>query len=346
MAIRQRARVRPVRYGWGVSCALIALAAGVVAGLALLIHSAAPRWFAPSTAPAVGQWAVLVDQQGIPWSEFRRQLALFERLYTGPRAARESPAARAIQWRIEDRAVDQAIGEYLIVRAARRAHLSASELAVRETTRRMLASAGGPGQAQARWGITPRDVRRAATLRVLDGLLTRLKNDRHWLDRAARDARIVYYVGSRTGQADGPIVTTLLGHLGPGFVARDLKGRTVALADLAGQPVVLTLWATHCLWCGDDLVVLQEFAWRHRGVRVVAVDQGDSPAAVRAYLRGAILTLAVWLDEGSVSGGLYAPIGYPATYFIDRTGIVRDVVLGPLVDRRDLENRAAVLGGG
>ena len=67
---------------------------------------------------------------------------------------------------------------------------------------------------------------------------------------------------------------------------------------------------------------------------VLAVAVEDSRAAVTEYAKESKLTFAIALDLNSTVKRAYRIFGPPATFFIDRRGIIRDIVVGPLTPER------------
>lgn len=321
---------------------LIALGSGVAVALAVLaLYGPRQPVAQRATATERVQAAATVDGFIISMAVYHRQVLLYQHLYSGPRAAHGSLAAATIRQHIEDRAVDQAIGDYLIVREARRRQLVASPRDVSRTLAGLILAAGGATQAHAKWGLSMTDLRRVATLQVLNLRLVSLSHDRYWMEHAAAVATVVYFVGSRAGRAPDMYPAGDPGHPAPAFVAVDLAGHTTALANLAGSPVVLTLWNVACITCLSELALLQQFAQSHHDVRVIALDEGDSVRAIRTYVRGMAITFSIWRDPDSVVQDLYASTGLPSTYFVDPTGTVRDMNIGPMIDAATINARAA-----
>lgn len=99
------------------------------------------------------------------------------------------------------------------------------------------------------------------------------------------------------------------------------------LAD--GRPLVVNLWATWCGPCRAELPVLAEAQRRHPGVRFVFVNQGETAAAVQAYLAREGLELSdLWLDRASQLGPAVGSRGLPTTVFVDAAGRRRHAHLG------------------
>ena len=128
-----------------------------------------------------------------------------------------------------------------------------------------------------------------------------------------------------------------VGDPAPQFQAVSLDGeRTVSLSDYAGQTVLVNLWATWCAPCRFETPYLQSVYEenRDRGFMVVGVSV-DSPSAfdlVDEFLDEMGVTYDILLDPEMVSTDVFMPIGYPASYLIDREGVIRFTRLGPIAE--------------
>jgi len=81
----------------------------------------------------------------------------------------------------------------------------------------------------------------------------------------------------------------------------DLEGGPLELSPPAeGESLVLHYWATWCPTCGPELAALATSAraCEGTGVRVLAVDVGESAEVVRRFLAERSLALSVALDPG------------------------------------------------
>lgn len=102
----------------------------------------------------------------------------------------------------------------------------------------------------------------------------------------------------------------------------DPDGKSAKLADFAGKPVLLNLWATWCAPCVKELPTLDQLA-RQGGVQVLAVSQDSGPhASVVAFLQGhQIGTLEPYQDsKSSLSGALGPDTVLPTSILIDANG--------------------------
>lgn len=122
----------------------------------------------------------------------------------------------------------------------------------------------------------------------------------------------------------------------PELVATSLTGDTVAVTSFEGQPVLLNLWATWCAPCRRETPYLQTLHERYldQGLRVVGVtvDARGSEAAVRDFVSEFGVTYTILADPDMISMDRYAVIGLPATFLLDREGIIRHVVTGPVAE--------------
>ena len=122
----------------------------------------------------------------------------------------------------------------------------------------------------------------------------------------------------------------------PDFFLRTLNGRSVRLSDYRGKTVVLNFWASWCPPCRREMPDFQTL-WEERGpsgpddLVILAVNllPEDTIAAAEGFVDEFGLTFPILLDtsRGEVSQR-YGVQALPATFFIDRDGIVRTTALG------------------
>ena len=99
----------------------------------------------------------------------------------------------------------------------------------------------------------------------------------------------------------------------------------------AGRPTVVNLWASWCGPCRSEMPMLAAAQQRHRDVRFVFVNQGESADAVQRYLQDEGLALdEVWLDTGAALGPAVGSRGLPTTLFFNARGQRTDAHLGVL----------------
>lgn len=123
----------------------------------------------------------------------------------------------------------------------------------------------------------------------------------------------------------------LVGKKAPIFTATLLDGASFDLGEQLGQDVIiLDFWATWCGPCREALPTLSEVAgaYQDRGVKLFAVDLGESTADVKTYLDQSGLPLTVVMDDDGSVAAAYGAEAIPQTVIIDRQGTVRYVHVG------------------
>lgn len=127
----------------------------------------------------------------------------------------------------------------------------------------------------------------------------------------------------------------------PDFSFTTFDGETIRLADLKGKGVVLNFWASWCDPCRAEAAMLQS-AWQREsanGIVFVGLDYLDQEHAARAYLAEFDITYPSGPDLQSTTARRYGIQGVPETFFIDPTGEIKSLVIGPLLSEADLNQR-------
>jgi cytochrome c biogenesis protein CcmG, thiol:disulfide interchange protein DsbE len=134
-------------------------------------------------------------------------------------------------------------------------------------------------------------------------------------------------------------VSPLVGHAAPDFaisVYNGSSGQTLRLAELRGHPVVVTFWASWCQPCQEETPILEAAYQKYaaEGVVFIGVDYEDKPDAAQAFLRQYGVTYPAGPDTSNGNSAIaYGVTGPPETAFVDRSGTVRQKIIGMLDDR-------------
>ena len=163
-----------------------------------------------------------------------------------------------------------------------------------------------------------------------------------WFGLRARDKRFPLLAGAGAGAAIFAlaalarlIMPAAPVHM-PAMTLERLAGGKLDLSALAGKPVVINLWASWCGPCRREMPVLRDAQLAHPGTTFVFVNQGETAAAINAYLRDNNLVLDnVVLDARPALARVLDAKALPTTFFFDRHGV--------LVSRRVGELSAATL---
>lgn len=131
-------------------------------------------------------------------------------------------------------------------------------------------------------------------------------------DEAQENADIAAHEEALTGTLD----RSLAGEALPEFSVIDPDGTELVLGELAGQPVLLNLWATWCAPCVVEMPLLDDLAGELEGqVRVITVseDSKGAEAVVPFFEQRDLPNLPRWMDPRndlamSFGGGAVLPL--------------------------------------
>ena len=120
----------------------------------------------------------------------------------------------------------------------------------------------------------------------------------------------------------------------PEYRAVSLDGDSVSLAAHRGKVVLFNVWATWCHPCRDEIPELRALheKFQPRGFEVigVSVDAGGSDDAIRAFMKDFEMQYPVWRDPDDRVSTRFLVFGVPATFLIDREGVLLWRKVGPI----------------
>ena len=128
--------------------------------------------------------------------------------------------------------------------------------------------------------------------------------------------------------------------MAPDFTLTGFDGRTVTLSQLRGQVVIVNFWASWCPPCREEAAYLER-TWRKyegKGVVFIGVDWVDTQKEALAYIKEFDITYLNGPDIGTRIAQAYRIQGVPETFYVDKTGRLRGVHIGPLYPP-ELDNR-------
>jgi peroxiredoxin len=125
----------------------------------------------------------------------------------------------------------------------------------------------------------------------------------------------------------------LVGGPAPEITLQDLQGQEVKLADLRGKVVLLNFWATWCKPCKEEMPAMQASydKLRGQGLVVLAVNELEDTEKVIEHVRKHGHTFPVVMDHDNRVANRYGVVGLPASFIVDRQGIVREKIFGSLL---------------
>ena len=125
----------------------------------------------------------------------------------------------------------------------------------------------------------------------------------------------------------------LVGGPAPEITLKDLQGQEIKLSDLRGKVVLLNFWATWCKPCKDEMPAMQASydKLRGQGLVVLAVNELEDTEKVIEHVRKHGHTFPVVMDHDNHVANRYGVLGLPASFLVDRQGIVREKIMGSLL---------------
>lgn len=125
-----------------------------------------------------------------------------------------------------------------------------------------------------------------------------------------------------------------LGALAPDYRTVALSGDSVSIAGERGRVLLLNVWATWCHPCRSEIPELRAIHERYqtRGLKLVgvSVDRDGSDADIRQFMGEFAMTYPIWRDPDERVNSLFLVVGVPATFLVDRAGILRWRKTGPI----------------
>ena len=132
----------------------------------------------------------------------------------------------------------------------------------------------------------------------------------------------------------------LVGKPAPDFTLRSADGAQVQLHALRGRPVLVNFWGVSCPPCRHEVSLLQA-AWtadKGRGLMILGVDeQRDDAPSVSAFTSERGVTYPMLLDAAQTVAPVYGIKDLPQSILIDSTGVIREVIPSPFLDRQTLD---------
>ena len=155
---------------------------------------------------------------------------------------------------------------------------------------------------------------------------------------------------SHSSNATGNATTTSvpsvakIGAQAPAFNEPTVAGPSLSMAGLRGKPVYLNFFASWCPPCNEEApdvdAVQQQF--KSDGLQVVGVDVLENEKKAQLFVDQHHLSYPAVVDSGTLRDA-YNINGMPVHVFIDRSGVVKKIVIGELSKSEMIANVKSIL---
>ncbi len=147
---------------------------------------------------------------------------------------------------------------------------------------------------------------------------------------------VLSYTQQQSTIGSVPLGTSALLRVGkpaPEFSLKTLDGAgTVSLMQLRGKRVLINFWASWCAPCIEETPALIE-AYRQLNdpnVAFVAIGLQDDLSNLKKFAAANGVPYLVVSDVDGAVGDAYAVRGLPTTILVDSSGVVQNIVSGPV----------------
>jgi len=131
------------------------------------------------------------------------------------------------------------------------------------------------------------------------------------------------------------------GAVAPAWSEPSIPGPNLSSESLRGKALYLNFFASWCPPCNSEAPAIDALAraYRARGLQVVGVDVLENARKAGEFRQRHALSYPVVVDDGTLRDR-YEINGLPVHVFVDRSGVVRKIVVGQLAPqamRADIE---------
>lgn len=178
-----------------------------------------------------------------------------------------------------------------------------------------------------------------------------------------------WFIGDRQGWTEigqGGVNATLLPKVGqpaPELFTMDTNGQPILLSRLQGEAVWINFWGSWCPPCRAEMPEVQQAyeTLAPQGLQVLSIAMQESPEDALRYRDSVGATFPVYVDPTRIAGMIdstrqpelaqqmalmtrdWQIANFPTHIFIDRDGIVQDIVLSQMTYEEAVEHGEAVL---
>jgi thiol-disulfide isomerase/thioredoxin len=124
----------------------------------------------------------------------------------------------------------------------------------------------------------------------------------------------------------------LLPEAAPALDLPILGGGRIDLPSLKGRVVLVNFWATWCPPCRKEMPSMERLrtALAARPFTIVAVNAGDTPDEIEAFLKQLPVSFPIAMDEDGQQLKGWQAFVFPTSYLVDKQGRIRYGLYGSI----------------
>lgn len=135
-----------------------------------------------------------------------------------------------------------------------------------------------------------------------------------------------------------PQIGPQVSKIAPDFILTNLIGEKISLGAFRGKPVLLNFWASWCGPCRQEMPYLQAILAEKTGVAILTINIRESQKTVSDFMKRNDYTFPVLLDSDGKVSQSYQIQAIPATFLIDKNGIIKAVKVGAFRNKAEIED--------
>ena len=122
------------------------------------------------------------------------------------------------------------------------------------------------------------------------------------------------------------------GFTAPDFTLSLLDGGDISLSELRGKVVLVNFWTSWCPPCRKEMPAIESVYRSYKDIGLVVIGLNltaqDSRQDAASFAQEVGVTFPIALDVNNAVGNLYRVTALPTSFFIDRNGVIRSVIVG------------------